>query len=390
MPVPVIIPKATLSMEEGVLAKWLKNEGEVVVQGEPLFELETDKAVAEIESPANGTLLRISIPEGSVKVEQIVAWIGQPGEQIDELASGSQSSQMKERMDLPVGHPCDQVAERPTKPASPAARRRAKELGVEITDVTGTGPGGRVTAEDVEKQQEMRAKESAPSPAFEQKRSAVLIRKVTRSWQSAPHIHVARHMSAEGLVLARPLAKRLFSPEVSYTDLILFALSKVVPRFPPLLTIWSGEELVGQDRLNLAFAVDTESGVVAPVIHGIAELDMAEICSRRRQLAEAARSRQLTVDQVGDGTFTLTNLGMEDVDFFAPILNAPQSAILAVGRISQEPIAIEGRIEVGWRVWVNVALDHRVADGVVAGRFLSQLQAFFDTLPHGLRRPSHP
>ena len=372
-----------------MIARWLKAEGQVVAQGDPLFELETDKAVAEVESPVNGTLLRIIIPEGSVRIDQIVAWIGEPGESIDGRwtapASGKIGEGTESTSKLPDSHPSPRVAKLPT----PAARRRARELGIVLTNITGTGPEGRITEEDVEKLHQMQIGEAATRTSSKQIGRGVLIRKLTASWQNIPHIHIARHMNAAGLVSARPVAKARVSPHVSVTDLILFVLSRVLPKFPPLMTVWNGEELVIQTSLNLALAVDTEVGVVAPVIHNVCDLDIGEICSCRQELVDAARSHRLRVEQVQGGTFTLTNLGMQGVDYFAPIINSPQSAILAVGRISEEPVVIEGKVVPGWRMWANLALDHRVADGMLAARFLSQLQASFDGLPQVLSQSSH-
>lgn len=390
MPVPVTIPKATLSMEEGMIARWLKAEGQLVAQGDPLFELETDKAVAEVESPVNGTLLRIIIPEGSVRVEQIVAWVGEPGEPMDETSTAPVSGKIEEGTEstskLPASHPSARVARLPT----PAARRRARELGIVLTKITGTGPEGRITEGDVEKLHQMQIGEASTRTSPKQFRRGVLIRKLTASWQSIPHIHIARHMDAGGLISARPVAKSRFSPDVSVTDLILFVLSRVLPKFPPLMTVWKGEELIIQTSLNLALVVDTAAGVVAPVIHNICDLDIGQICSSRQELVDAARLHRLRVEQMEDGSFTLTNLGMHDVDYFAPIINSPQSAILAVGRISEEPVVVGGKVVAGWRMWANLALDHRVADGMLAARFLSELQASFDGLSQVLSQSSHP
>lgn len=371
-----------------MIARWLKAEGEVVAQGDPLFELETDKAVADVESPVNGTLLRIIIPEGSVKVEQIVAWVGVPGEPIGETSPMSWKGEpvAASNSELPDGHSGAKGAKLPT----PAARRRAKELGIVLTGVTGTGPGGRITEEDVEKLHRTQIGEASTPTSPKQFRRGVLIRKLAASWQNIPHIHIARHMNAGGLVLAKPLAKSRFSSHVSVTDLILFALSRILPKFPPLMTVWNDEELILQPSLNLALAIDTEGGVVAPVIRNVCDLDIGEICSSRQELVDAARSHRLRVEQLEGGAFTLTNLGMQDVDYFAPIINSPQSAILAVGRISEEPVVVEGKVVAGWRMWVNLALDHRVADGMLAARFLSQLQASFDGLPQVLSQSSHP
>jgi len=390
MPVPVTIPKATLSMEEGMIARWLKAEGEVVSQGETLFELETDKAMAEVESPASGTLLQVMIPGGSVRVEQIVAWIGEPGEPIDKTAPAAASGKTGEEVEfnskLPDSHPGTTIANLPT----PAARRRAKELGIVLAGITGTGPGGRITEEDVEKLHQNQIGDASILASAKHSRRDVLIRKLTASWQNIPHIHIARHMNASSLVSAKLAAKSRYSPHISVTDLILFALSRVLPEFPPLMTVRNGEEVFTHASLNLGLAVDTEGGVVAPVIHNVCNLDIGQICSARRELVEAARSRRLRVEQLEGGAFTLTNLGMQDVDYFAPIINSPQSAILAVGRIAEEPVVAEGKVVAGWRMWASLALDHRVADGMLAARFLSQLQTSFDGLPRMLSGSSHP
>jgi pyruvate dehydrogenase E2 component (dihydrolipoamide acetyltransferase) len=390
MAVRITIPKATLSMEKGVITKWLKAEGEVVAQGDFLFELETDKAVADVESPVSGTLLRIIIPEGSVKVEQIVAWIGEPGEPIDEPLAESPSAKIEEATQSTPKLPAAYLQEKVSKLPTPAARRRARELGIVLTSATGTGPEGRITEEDVEKLHQLRIGETSVRASSGHLGRGVLIRKLTAAWQNVPHIHIARHMNAGGLVSAKPVARARFSPRVSITDLILFVLSRVLPKFPQLMTVWKGDELVRQISLNLAFAVDTETGVVAPVMHDVCDLDISEICSRRQELVDAARSHRLRFEQMENGGFTLTNLGMQDVDYFAPIINAPQSAMLAVGRICEEPVIVEGRVTAGWRMWANVALDHRVADGMVAAHFLSQLQVSFDGLPQVLSQSSHP
>jgi pyruvate dehydrogenase E2 component (dihydrolipoamide acetyltransferase) len=334
MPTPVIVPKATLSMETGEIVKWLKVEGDAVRKDELLFELETDKAIVEVPSPADGVLLRVLISAGPAKVEQVVGWIGKQGE--------------------PVQTNSTRVM------ATPAARRRASELGVELSAVTGTGPGGRITQEDVEKLP------TRSGPA-EQHRST-LIRHLTAAWQ-VPHIHISRELDAGGLI-----ATRRDRPGLSVTDLLLYALSRLLPEFGQLTQFWRGEKLEPAAQIHLAFAVDTPRGVVTPVIRNIGELSLEDIGNHRRRLSEAAREHRLRPDEIEGGVFTLTNLGMHEVDFFAPVINAPQTAILATGRVKQQPVVIDNAVGVGWRMWANLALDHRVADGAYAARFLAQLQ----------------
>lgn len=168
---------------------------------------------------------------------------------------------------------------------------------------------------------------------------------------------------------------------VSVTDLLLFLLGRLLPGFPELTMIWSGEKLKPTSRINLSFAVDTRKGVLAPVIRDAGTLSLAQLSECRRTLTEAARAGRLSVHDLDGGVFTLTNLGMQEVDFFAPILNVPQTAILAIGRISEEPVVTGAAVAVGWKMWANLAVDHRVADEAAAARFLAQLQSEIHRLP---------
>ena len=168
--------------------------------------------------------------------------------------------------------------------------------------------------------------------------------------------------------------KKLADTEVSVTDLLLHLLAMLLPRFPQLSQVWKGDELIPATETNLAFAVDTDRGVVAPVISGANALTLKERIQKRRQLADAARTHRLRLVQLQGGVFTLTNLGMQQVDFFAPLINSPQTAILAIGKMRQVPVVTNGVVCVGWRMWANLAVDHRAADGMAAAQFLEQLQ----------------
>ncbi len=373
MPVPVIIPKATISMEEATILKWLKGEGDLVAKDEPLFEMETDKAVLEVPAPESGTLLRILVPQGSAKVEQVIGWIGQPGEPIEATASElAGAAPAPAAVSVP-----DDLLSTPVPLATPAARRRARELGIQLAGLAGTGPGGRITQEDIE-----RAARSPAGPAtrlLRQRRS--LIQQLSATWQTVPHIHIAKLLDADGLIEA----KALVGADTTITDLVLFLLAKLLPGFPGLTMTWVGDDLQPVARLDLAFAVDTDTGVVAPVIRGAESLSLHQLSQARRALAEAARSHRLRLQDLEGGVFTLTNLGTQEVDFFAPVINAPQTAILAIGRAAQQPVAVNEVLGIGWRMWANLAVDHRVTDGAEAGRFLSKLQDGIRQLPQQVR-----
>lgn len=355
MPIPVVVPKASISMEEGVIVKWLLSEGDAVTKETVLFELETDKALVEVPAPADGVLLKIITPQGTVAVETIVGWVGALGETVDQ----------------PATVPPIEARQRTAAPSTPAARRRAAELGIDIAGVTGSGPNGRITQEDVE---QAAATKIPIQPANDRGRGE-LARGLSHAWQTVPHIHISRRMDAGALSAAGRNAG------VSITDLLLFALSRLLPSFPELTCTWRDEKLEPASGLHIAFAVDTGGSVAAPVIRDIAALSLDQISAKRRELTEAARQKRLKLADLQDGVFTLTNLGMSGADFFAPIVAWPQTAILAVGRITQEPVVSEGSITIGWRMWANIALDHRAADGALGARFLAKLQDNFSQPP---------
>lgn len=365
MPIPVTIPQATISMEEGNIVRWFKSDGDAVAEGDLLFEIETDKAVVEVPAPAQGMLLRRLILEGPVKVNDIVAWIGDPGEHSDvppsvaPKESVSPSATSRQSFSETVV-PLQRVA------ASPAARRRANELGVDLASVTGTGQGGRITEEDVER--------SVQAGATLGSRKA-LARQVSIAWREAPHIHIGRELDATGLA-----ALRSKYTDISLTDLFLYALAKALPAFPQLTQVWKDEKLQ-QCGTDVCLAVETPRGVVTPVLRAIDKLALYQLRQRQKQITEAARAGRVKLDEL-QGGFTLTNLGMYGADFFTPILNHPQTAILAVGRVKQQPIIASESIGVGWRVWVNLAVDHRVTDGAYAARFLEKFQQILTQLPN--------
>ena len=353
-------------MEQGSILKWLKSEGDPVTRDSLLFELETDKAILEVPSPADGVLLKITTEAGRVRVEEVVGWIGAPGESIAPEMARSGSVEVGEPARAQVSPP--PPPSRLSSPSTPAARRRASELGLEIARMVGSGPGGRITQEDVERAAANRAvggELPVAAPRGE------LARNVTLAWQTVPHIHISRRLEVDEMARA---SKLLHNRNISVTDLLLFALSRLLPSFPELTQTWNGDRLEQAPAIHVAIAINTEKGVVAPVIRNAPSLTLEQIGERRRELASAARMHRLKVIDLIGGVFTLTNLGMEGVDFFAPILNHPQTAILATGRMTLEPVVRDGVVRVGWRMWANLALDHRAADGATGARFLANLQ----------------
>jgi pyruvate dehydrogenase E2 component (dihydrolipoamide acetyltransferase) len=375
---PVIIPKATISMEEGSILKWIKSEGDVVAKDDILFEMETDKAIVEVEAPADGVLLKIVTAEGPVKVESVVGWIGQPGDVISDAQRVQPTMAVAENVTIPIALN-EPEARLGRIVATPAARRRAAELGVDLKSVASCASGGRISQEDVERFSTRTATSGEPAAHLADRK--ILIERLTTTWQSVPHIHVARLLDASGLAGAK---KKLAGTGISVTDLLLHILAAVLPRFPELSMVWGGGKLIPATQINLAFAVDTSRGVVAPVISSANALGLADLSKKRLKLSEGAQACRLRPEDLQGGVFTLTNLGMQKVDFFAPLINSPQTAILAAGKMDQVPVVIEGSLAVGWRMWVNLAVDHRVSDGMAAARFLEQLQIEVGRLPENL------
>ncbi len=371
----VEIPKLTLTMDSATLVKWLKQEGEPVEKDESLFELETDKAVVEVPSPGRGLLKKILIHDGVVEVGKTVAFIGDASDRLPDAAEdeGHKSGgiQVPPRATLPP-----QSAGVGSVRATPAARRRARELGVNLDKFAGTGPEGRITEEDVER---LASGAQLDSPLEDRRR--LIGERTSEAWRTVPHIHISGELEARGIKLALERGRTVVGSALSITDLLLYTTASLLGEFKPLNAIWRDEKLQPQSHIHLAFAVQTDFGVVAPVIHNADHLPLAELSAKRKNLTERALMRRLDLTELVDGTFTVTNLGMYPVDFFAPVINYPQTAILATGRVRQVAAIRETKISPEWRMWANLAVDHRVADGAMAAQFLRKLEESIETLP---------
>ncbi len=367
MPTVVIMPALGLAQDTGRVLRWLKAAGESVVQGEPLVEVETDKATVEVEAPATGVLAAVRARPGDVvPVGQPMAVILAPGESPppDETAAAPTAAA--------PGAPAHPLSPPPRPsapgriPASPRARRLAEELGVDLTAVRGSGPAGEITAEDV------RAAAAGTAGRVWQ----VMVERLTRSWTTAPHFYLRRDVSAHGLV-ARRRRLRASLPELTYTDLLVQQAAAALRQHPRLLARWEDGRIVASGRVHIGLAVAVSDGVVVPVLHDADALSLEEIVRRRADLITRAQAGRLRPEDIRDGTFTISNLGMFDVDAFYPIVNPPQAAILGVGRIADRVVAVDGRPVVRPALTLTLSCDHRVADGAAAARFL-------DTLARGL------
>ncbi len=382
MPAEVIMPALGMAQETGKVLRWLKQDGDPVAKGEPLLEVETDKVTVEIESPAAGTLTGLNVSEGAeVPVGTAIAVVLAEGEVAAPEPAGVATlvGDATPRHDKGRGVATPRHDNR-RRLASPKARRLARERGVDLDAVTGSGPQGAVVAADIRSEPQKRASEQiAVSSVWR-----VMAERTTRAWQEVPQFVLSREVDASRLESWRATARRKPGCEnVSHTDLLVKVCSEALRRHPRVNASWREGAIVPGAGVNIAIAVATDAGLVAPVVHRADTLDLAAISARRRELAAAARAGRLRPEDVQGGTFTISNLGMYGVDAFQAIVNAPQAAILAVGRIVERPVALNGEVVVRPVLTLSVSFDHRVADGARGAEFLDTLAALVEE-PAGL------
>ncbi|MCS7285901.1 MAG: dihydrolipoamide acetyltransferase family protein [Anaerolineae bacterium] len=371
MAVKVIMPKLGMAMTEGTVVKWLKPDGARVEKGERIAVVMSKKITYEVEAPASG-ILRHAAAEKEVKpVGEVIAYIAEPGEVIPELEK------------VPAAPP---VAEAPAPPpkeilATPAAKRLAKEHGIDLAQVTGTGPGGRITEKDV--MAFIEARKAPPPPPrppakvipFIGMRQAIAER-MTQSLQTMAQVTITAEIDATELVRMREQLKGEF--ELTYTDMVVKAAAMALKKHPLLNSALIGEEIHLLEEIHIGVAVALEGGLIVPVVRDADKKSLKEIASETRRLAEGARAGTLTVDEVTGSTFTVTNLGMYGVDIFTPIINPPEVAILGVGRIVEKPACYQGQIVSRAMMHLSLTFDHRIVDGAPAAEFLRTVKELLE------------
>jgi pyruvate dehydrogenase E2 component (dihydrolipoamide acetyltransferase) len=383
----VVMPALEMAQETGKLLGWRKQEGDRVTKGEPLLEIETDKAVVEVESPADGILTGIKAIAGAdIPVGQTIAWILAPGEVPPlESALTGPTARAGSRAKTESSQPPTASAQAASFDAriSPKARRLAKEMGVDLSTVRGSGSGGEILASDVQAAASTRAAEKKPgSLEVSSSLGRLMAERTTQSWTTVPHFFVSREIEATALNEYRQrtvgeierthtdLAKRV---RITHTDLLVALAARVLLKHPRLNASWSAEGIYRHDHVNMGIAIAVNDGVVAAVIPNAHTASLAEISIQRRDLAERARAGKLRPADIADATFTISNLGMYKVDQFSAIISPPQAAILAVGAILDRVVAIQGQPAVRPMMTLTLSCDHRVADGARAALFLGDL-----------------
>ncbi len=410
MATELVMPALGMAQETGTLVAWLKQEGELVTKGEPVMEVETDKATLEVEAPASGRLTRVSARAGDVvPVGQTIAYISPAdeaptGEPAAPARPEPQSAQVaatplarriaqENNLDLAQVKP---GGGRVTKEdvlgflASPKARRLAKEAALDITRIQGSGPQGAVLAADVAAFQDQASfqeldQQSGNHPAAAEAAPAgqlsatwrTMAERMAQSWTSAPHFYLVREVNASGMVemrsrVAEAVLQRA-GTRLTYTDLLIKLCAASLEGHPHLTASWSEGKIKFDPEVNIGIAIGIEDGLVVPVIHQAASLSLGEIARQRQDLVARANAHHLRPADLAGGTFTLTNLGMYSVDAFLAVLNPPQAAVLAVGKIADRVVAENGQPVVRPTIILTLSCDHRVVDGMRAAKFLDEL-----------------
>lgn len=393
----VVMPALEMAQETGKLLAWRKKDGDRVSKGEPLLEIETDKAVVEVEAPADGVLAGIKAQEGAdIPVGQTIAWIVAPGE-VPPAESGSPTPTA--RTGVHSKAESAQAVLPPTivsQPAagariSPKARRLAKELGVDIATVRGSGAEGEILASDIQAaaafhvetaapgRSEAASARTKPAGALEILSSLgrIMAERTTQSWTTVPHFFVSRDIDAVALDEYRDRVvdeiENQHKVRITHTDLLVALVARVLLKHPRLNASWSTEGIVLHDHVDMALAIAVKDGVVAAVIPNAHRASLPEVAIQRRDIAERARAGKLRPADISGATFTISNLGMYKVDRFSAIITPPQAAILAVGAIADRVVALNGKPAVRPMMTLTISCDHRVADGARTAMFLNDL-----------------
>jgi pyruvate dehydrogenase E2 component (dihydrolipoamide acetyltransferase) len=396
------MPKLGQTMEEGTVLTWLKRPGERVTRGEPLVQIETDKVVCDIEASQSGLLHTVLAREGErIPVGNAIAVIAAEGETVHvatllgtrPTAAGSASAPPLQERAAAAPAPSSQPSTTaptasPEIRISPAARKLAREHAIPLERLQGTGPGGRIVVEDVER---ATAAQTIAGPQERVRRiiplagmRGTIAQRMTQSWTQVAHVTEVMEIDMTEVVALRRRRtaawEREFGVRISLTDVLTFAVSRTLREFPDLNARLEGQEIKILEDIHLGVAVATPEGLIVPVIRHADQRLLGDIAQQSAQLADKAHARKLTLDEVSGGTFTLTNLGSYGIEIFTPLVNYPQCAILGVGRVAERPVVVPGHIAARSMMYVSLSFDHRIVDGAPAAMFLQKLKERLETL----------
>jgi pyruvate dehydrogenase E2 component (dihydrolipoamide acetyltransferase) len=408
MTTEIKLPRLGQGMESGTIVKWLKSEGDQIEKGEPLYELETDKVTQEVEADASGVLLKIAVQEGEVEVGKTIAVIGEAGEKVEEPEAGkvdeaeqeegspgpARERQREQGREASAREQVAELRQRSTTDgrvkASPLARRIARERGLDLANIAGTGPEGRVVAEDVERAAASGAPAVtavAPSASGSEPQSQeieveqlssmrkTIARRLTEAWQAPVfQLSVTVDMERAQAVRAKLVGMHTDGAKPTLSDLLTKVCAAALMRHRAVNALYKGDAIELHPTANVGIAVAVPNGLVVPVIRSAERLSIAEIANARAVLVDRARAGKLQQGDLDGGTFTISNLGMYGIERFIAVLNPPQAAILAVGSVEDRVVAVDGQPAVRPRMEITLTCDHRAVDGATGAQFLTTVK----------------
>jgi pyruvate dehydrogenase E2 component (dihydrolipoamide acetyltransferase) len=395
MDIEVVMPAIGAGTTEGRILQWLKQSGDTVKVGDILAEIETDKAVIELEAVDSGVLDRIHVEAGDTAVpvgDVIATLLAEQGARREAPAPIAEPTAPMLAMPAPPATAFEPPAHRLF--ASPSARRLARIMGVDLHALTGSGPNGRIVRVDIEQAAQDRpvadarpaAKALAPAPGTLTPHTpmrATIARRLAQSKQQIPHFYLTVDCRMDAMMAARQSLNdsAQASPDpvrYSLNDLLLLAVARAVARVPEINAQWTDEGVLRQEQVDLSVAVALETGLITPILRDAGRMGLRELSAQVRQLADQARSGRLRPDQYEGGSLTVSNLGMHGVKSFAAIINPPQSAILAAGAVTRQPVVDGDALAIGHVMSLTLSADHRVVDGALGARFLKEVRHFME------------
>lgn len=414
MKAEVIMPKVDMDQENGTLVEWLKQEGDTVKKGEPLFVILTAKATIEIEAPESGILRGITAKKDDViPVTEVIAYIVSPDEKFEVpaakpvVSSPAVKTSVETKTIAESSVPAMVAGDASQVRATPLARAIAREKGLDLSIVAGRGPRGRIYRADVLSAVEKGVGAPAVKPAaitmqvgslpamqipFPNARileripmkgiRTVIAQRMTYSWSTIPHIYESVSVDMEEVVRLRERVNQVILDhtglKVSYTAILALAVARLLPKHPFLNSSFTGEEVIEWEDINLGIATSLEDYLIVPVVRSAQDLNLESIVKEMSRLLDAARSKKMEPADMSGSTFTISNLGMFGIESFTAIINPPETAILAVGKMIDTPVVINGQVVIRPMMNLTVAVDHRVNDGARAAKFLSELKSILE------------
>ncbi|MBM4339326.1 MAG: 2-oxo acid dehydrogenase subunit E2 [Deltaproteobacteria bacterium] len=388
MATTVIMPKLGLTMTEGTIEKWLKQEGDRVEKGEPLVEIITEKINFQYESPASGILRKILHHEGeTVPVTTPIAIIAEEGETMAEIEMARPEVPVEVSLPVAVQTQSKEPSERIL--ASPIARKMAQEKGIDLSSIKGSGPTGRIIKMDV-----LKVAEKGVAPPLRKSSEKliplkgirrIIAKRMTESFQNVPHFYLSLEIDMTSCLalhdqLREEVEKRT-NLRLTLTDILVKVAASALKDQPIINSRIEGDQIHLIEEINIGVAIALEDGLIVPVVHDADQKSLTEIASTLRGLTQKAKEGKLSLQEVGGGTFTLSNMGMLGIDKFNPIINPPECSILGVGRTVEKPVFHGGEIKVRPMAWFNLSSDHRIVDGATAAQFLNRIKKTVENPP---------